>query len=84
MQTMPRFFFDIENGESQRDEIGTDLKDLKAARAAAIQLSGEMMRDTPEGLNETGAWRCQVRDGGGSTVFVLRVNTIAPLLNGRR
>ena len=42
---MDRFFFHIDYGETTRDDVGTELPNLQAARSAAVELVGEMLRD---------------------------------------
>ncbi len=48
---MPRFFFDINDGERQdHDDVGQDLPDLEAARKAAINDLPDIARDVlPDG-----------------------------------
>ena len=53
---MPRYYFDIENGDPYRDEIGEDLSDDQAAWRSALRLS----RDIEERLAPGGTWRLQV------------------------
>jgi len=40
-----RYFFHIDYGEFSRDSEGTSLPNLRAARGAAVQLLGEILRD---------------------------------------
>lgn len=42
---MNRYYFDIEDGRTSRDEDGTDLPDLDGARVAAVELFGTALRD---------------------------------------
>jgi hypothetical protein len=42
---MPRFYFDVHDGEDVRDTIGTVLPDLGAAQVEAVKVSGELLRD---------------------------------------
>ena len=42
---MPRYFFHVIDGKEFLDEEGTELAGLDEARAEAIVVSGEMMRD---------------------------------------
>ena len=41
---MPRYFFHVHDGVSFPDDEGTELRDLHAARAAAVTMSGEMLK----------------------------------------
>ena len=42
---MPRYFFHVIDGKEIIDNEGTELADLDEARAEAIVLSGEMLKD---------------------------------------
>lgn len=67
---MPRYFFDIEDAEVLRDDIGRELADLEAAQAEANRALSEMVKDefAHETLREASI---NVRDESG--VVVLRV-----------
>ena len=42
---MPRYFFDVHNGGRYRDDIGTELSDLKRVREEAMKLLPSLARD---------------------------------------
>jgi hypothetical protein len=42
---MNRYYFDIEDGRTSRDEDGTALPDLDGARLAAVELFGTALRE---------------------------------------
>jgi hypothetical protein len=42
---MDRYFFHIDYGETSRDDEGTELPNLGAARNAAVNLVSELLRD---------------------------------------
>jgi hypothetical protein len=47
---MPRYYFDIRDGESIAvDEEGLELPDLTAAEVEAAQSLGDLAKDTPPG-----------------------------------
>ena len=54
---MPRYFFHIIDGEEIIDEEGTVLPGMDEARAEAIVLSGEMLRDAGGKFWNNGAWQ---------------------------
>ncbi|MDR7036696.1 hypothetical protein J2X36_001437 [Methylobacterium sp. BE186] len=54
---MPRFFFDIDDGERIRDTEGYELPDLNAVRALAHRAAGELVAHE---LQKTGASRVRV------------------------
>jgi hypothetical protein len=73
---MPRYFFHIHDGNSVLDDVGLDLPDIIAARTAAIELSGEILKhDLTERLLPHVFWRVEVSDSpalGGRSLFVLQ------------
>ena len=69
---MPRYFFNVYDGYSQLDLVGTKLPDIYTAQATAIRLSGELLRDMGHRFwNET-EWRLEVADDQGRVLFILR------------
>ncbi|MFN3668451.1 MAG: DUF6894 family protein [Brevundimonas sp.] len=80
---MPRFYFDITDVETRRDEEGDELEGLNAARVHAVQLSGELLKTFPDRFWSVGDWSCSVRDESGLVLFVLHFYaTDAPVLAG--
>lgn len=68
---MPLFYFDHQEngGEIREDEIGTELRDMAAARVEAVQAAAEWMKDN---ASESGAaLRLIVRDHSPLPLFVL-------------
>lgn len=52
--TVPRYYFDIENGGLQLDETGTECADLNEVRKAAMQTLPEIARfETEDGDRHT-------------------------------
>ncbi len=68
---MPRFYFDIEDGNRRSDEEGQELEGLTAARLAAVKLSGEVLSNFPDRFWSVGEWNVSVRDESGLILFVL-------------
>ena len=73
---MPRYFFHICDGTSALDDTGTELPDIAAARTAALQTSGEIIKQgSMENLWKGVQWEMKVTDGphpDGRALFVLR------------
>ncbi|UPK33112.1 hypothetical protein IVB18_33505 [Bradyrhizobium sp. 186] len=71
---MTRFFF-VHSCISVFDDVGLELPDIDAAQAAAIELSGRILNDEPEGpLWHDNKWRVEVTGSpgiGGQTFLVL-------------
>ncbi|MDR4305661.1 hypothetical protein IHQ68_03365 [Chelatococcus sambhunathii] len=79
---MPRFHFNVYDGETSIDEAGTELPDLVFARREAIRYSGELLEDAGrrEGLGPE--WRMEVTDESGLILFALHFVVIeAPAIS---
>ena len=71
---MPRFYFDVSEGESfTRDEIGLDLPDLDQVRAEAINALPEIAREALPDGDET-SFAVEARDESGRVVFKATLN----------
>ncbi|WP_409241659.1 DUF6894 family protein [Bradyrhizobium sp. CB1015] len=74
-QALPLYFFHVSDGTSVPDEIGTELADVAAARAAAVDMSGQILKDGSTAESWDGVpWRLEVTDSprpGGHSFFVL-------------
>jgi hypothetical protein len=68
---MPRYFFHVIDGEEVLDEEGTELAGLDEARAEAIVVSGEMLRDVGGKFWGNGQWQIRVTDEAGDKVCAL-------------
>jgi hypothetical protein len=69
---MPRYFFDIVDGQAFPDTEGTDLPDLAAARIEAVRLSAEVLKEMPERFWMSEEWTMTVRDQLGHPLFKLK------------
>ena len=69
---MPRYFFNIYDGFSERDETGTDLPDIYAAQAEAIRFSGELLRDMGGRFWDGTDWKLEVTAEDMTVLFILR------------
>jgi hypothetical protein len=68
---MPRFYFDIRDGEFIPDDEGTELADLEAARIQAVMLSGALLSENPSKFWEGEEWQLEVRDDAHLILFIL-------------
>ena len=70
---MPRYFFNITQGELPRaaDE-GMELPDDEAAWEEATTSCGEMIKELDGKLKAGPEWRMEVTDGSGAIVYRLR------------
>ena len=67
---VPRYFFDFENGQPHRDDVGESLQDDKAAWCEALRHA----RDIEDVLAPGGSWSLQVREKD-ETIFRINVTT---------
>lgn len=68
---MPRYFFDIRDGEFIPDEVGLDLADLDAARVHAVVRSGDILRENASRFWDGDEWQLEVRDRSRQILFIL-------------
>lgn len=68
---MPRYYFDIQNGEPYRDDVGEDLPDDDAAWRSAKRLAREIEDVLPPG----GRWHLQVRGWLEDPVFSIEIRS---------
>ena len=65
---MPKFFFDIHDGELTTNDVGTDLPDFSAARDQPVAVLPDIARDElPDG--DERVFQVVTRDENGRAVF---------------
>jgi hypothetical protein len=78
--SVSRYYFNVKDGKTILDDEGTELPSLEAARKAAIEHSGEILKDGAGDSLWTGQpWRLWVTDapaGGGKTLFTLKFSAV--------
>ena len=81
---MPRFFFDIDDGERRgTDTEGLELADLAAARETAISILPDVAREElPDG--DRRVFVCQVRNSESTVVFIATLSLVAEWLGSAR
>ena len=81
---MNRYFFHLIDGQFLVDEVGTELPDMAAVRAMAVQASGEMLRDLGRDAWTGSEWQMHVTDEAKHTVLKIRFSaedcTLVPSL----
>lgn len=68
---MPRYFFDVHDGTNLRDEEGTELPDLDAARRIAIQYAGALLEECGHRLGFGESWCLEATDEARRVLFQL-------------
>ncbi|HEY8571366.1 DUF6894 family protein [Phenylobacterium sp.] len=70
---MPRYHFNLEDGESVLDPEGTELPNLTVARSEAVRMAGRLLEDNPASIWAQGDWRMVVTDDAGVVLFTLSI-----------
>jgi hypothetical protein len=80
---MPRFFFDIDDGEERSpDSEGVELPDLEEVRKKAIGVLPDLAREElPDG--DRRVFVCQARDESGTVVFIATLSLVAEWVRHR-
>jgi hypothetical protein len=68
---VPRYFFQVQGGQSAPDVEGFDLPDLMAARGVAVRTACAMIGQSAEEFCATGEWQMVVTDESGLALFSL-------------
>ena len=78
---MPRYFFDIHDGQFSRDDEGLECANFEAARREAMASLPEIARFALPGDSETRAFSVLVRDEGGAVVYTAALTFAGSALN---
>ena len=68
---MPRYFFNVHDGEYLPDEDGTELVDIYSAQAEAIKLCGSLVRELGVKFWDHGEWKLEVCGADRRLLFTL-------------
>ena len=81
---MPRYFFDVDDGDGRtRDIYGLDLDDLAEVRKKAISILPDVAREElPDG--DRRVFVCQARDESGTVVFMATLSLVAEWIGDAR
>lgn len=66
---MPRYFFDVHNGSTTRDDEGTECADLAAMRQEVLRLLPDIARDEVPEDGDRRTFTVLVSDEDGKAVF---------------
>lgn len=82
---VPRFHFNVYDGVSEVDRVGTELGNYDEARIEAMRLAGEILKNTAHRLVLGEDWRMEVTDDVGLILFRLDFTVLeAPAVSGNR
>jgi hypothetical protein len=68
---MPRYFFHVDHHSSQPDTEGSEFPDVPAARAAAVRLCGEILKEIDRTFWDSPLWQLRVTDHDRLLLFTL-------------
>ncbi|WP_293380721.1 hypothetical protein [Phenylobacterium sp.] len=81
---MPRYFFDIRDGEYIPDHVGCEVPNLEAARIQAVVRSADLLKANPSKFWDGEEWQLEVRDEACLILFIPTfMATNSPRLAGR-
>ncbi|GJD66807.1 DUF6894 family protein [Methylobacterium frigidaeris] len=65
---VPRYYFNVFDGHSQRDDLGTELPGSEQARREVVRLAGQVISDNAQRIVLGAGWHLEVRDELGALV----------------
>lgn len=68
---MPRYFFNVHDGQSLVDDDGTEFPTIEAARTCAVQTAGALLKDHAATFWSGGDWKMDVAEASGLLLFSL-------------
>ena len=69
---MPRYFFDLRDGQDFPDLQGSEWPDLPAARLEAVRFAAEVLKEMPERFWNCELWTTTVSDTDRQALFTLK------------
>ena len=71
---MPLFHFSVQDGRNDTPRSVLQLPDVFAAKAEALQLAGQMLRDNDRKASFDEDWRIEVTDAVGMVLFRMHIS----------
>ena len=82
---MPLYYFHLDGDGVSRDEDGSELKDLEAAKCTAVQLIAETLCYQPHKFWDADSYKVTVTDEKGLVLFIVEmVATLSAAVPARR
>ena len=70
---MPRYHFNLHDGNDQPDADGLELPGIVEARRCAVRLLGDVLREADDSFWQAEEWRLEVTNADGLVLFTLNV-----------
>ena len=78
---MPKYHFNIDDGDASADFDGAELESLEVAKCEAVKMAGNMICDAAGEFWDRAEWTMTVSDDRGLTLFTLQfIGTESPAL----
>jgi hypothetical protein len=78
---MARYFFNVHDGVSIADTVGSEHADIESARSEAVETIAERLRGTMLKKTDISAWLMNVVDERGFTVIVLSFTAAVKIID---
>ena len=78
---MARYFFNLHDGASLADTVGSDHPDLESARNEAVEAMGERMKGSLLRNADISAWLMNVTDEHGVTVIIVSFTAAVQIID---
>ena len=78
---MARYFFNVHDGVSVVDTVGSEHADVESARSEAVETIAERLQGTMLKKTDVSAWLMNVVDESGFTVIVLSFTAAVKIID---
>ena len=75
---MPRYFFNVHDGQSRHDEDGTELTDLADAKVEWLRLAGAIIQENATFIETGQEWRIEVNDHADLVLLRMTFSFVQP------
>jgi hypothetical protein len=72
--SMPRYYFNVYHDGPERDEVGSELQDRKAACREATIAAGQIIHSLEDKLKPGCDWRLEVTDEFAEPLYLITVS----------
>ena len=81
MRSLARYFFNVHDGISVADTVGSEHADIESARSEAVETIAERLQRTMLKKTDVSAWLMNVVDESGFTVIVLSFTAAVKIID---
>lgn len=73
---MPRYFFDVRDGQEYLDDEGSELENLAAARRQSLQVAAQLVGELGSDFWNGQSWHLHVHAEAGKELFCLQLRVL--------